>query len=46
MDWFYLTFSNGRLYADDGTLYSFRTFKSELNAADWLIENNLRASIR
>jgi len=44
--WIYLTFKNGKLFDENGDLYAQEVFASELEAEKYLIENNLRATIK
>lgn len=46
IDWVYLTYKNGKLYDEDGKVYSKKEFTSEEEAANWLEEEDLRATIR
>lgn len=44
--WYYLTFENGRLYDEEGYLFVNCEFASASEADQYLIDQDLRASIR
>lgn len=44
-DWLYLIFKDGKLYEEDGTLYTNKVFDSESMAEQYLIDEDLRATI-
>lgn len=44
-NWSYLTYENGKLYDEDGDLFTEKTFDSEEAATKWLEEEDIRATI-
>jgi hypothetical protein len=46
LDWIYLTFRSGHLYEDDGALYTARQFASVAEAEQWLVDEDVPATIR
>lgn len=47
MNWTYYTFRDGRLYDEDGEVaFAGLTFESAADAEDWLVENDVRGSVR
>lgn len=47
-DWPYLTFKDGKLYDDAGALFSPVNirFKDAAAAESWLVENDIRGTVR
>lgn len=46
MTWTYVEYKNGQLFTDEGDLFIVKLFYSESEAEQYLVDNDIRASIR